>query len=60
MHSYLATELIASKLDADDDEYITVERIPFDEAISKIESGEIQDGKSIAALLLAARVLGHN
>ena len=60
MHAYMATELIASKLDADDDEYITVERIPFDEAISKIESGEIQDGKSIAALLLAARVLGHN
>lgn len=60
MHAYLATDLIVSKLDADDDEYITVERIPFEEAVSKIESGEIQDGKSISALLLAAKVLGHN
>lgn len=60
MHAYLATELSPSKLEADDDEYITIERIPLDEAVARIESGEIQDGKSIAALLLAARVLEHN
>ena len=60
MHTYLATELSPSKLAADDDECITVERIPLDEAIARIESGEIQDGKSIAALLLATRVLEHN
>ena len=60
MHAYLATELRPSRLDADDDEYITVERFSLSEALDLIGTGEIRDAKSIAALLLATRVLGHN
>jgi hypothetical protein len=45
-------------LPADDDEYITVERVPLESIPGLIESGEIQDSKSIASLLLAIRLLG--
>ena len=57
MHAYLATDLSPSKLAADDDENITVERVPLDRAIAMIQSGEIQDVKTIAALMLAVPAL---
>ena len=57
MHAYLATQLSPSKLVGDDDENILVERVSFDRAIALIGTGEIQDVKSIAGLLLAERVL---
>ncbi len=60
MHAYLATDLTPARLDADDDEFIEVVRVPLAEIPGKIASGEIQDAKSIAALLLAMRVLGDN
>ena len=58
MHAYLAMELTSASLPADDDEYITVERVPLESIPGLIESGEIQDSKSIASLLLALRLLG--
>jgi ADP-ribose pyrophosphatase len=57
MHAYLATDLSPASLPADDDEYISVERVPLDSIPGLIDSGEIQDSKSIASLLLALRVL---
>ena len=60
MHAYLATDLTPASLPADDDEYISVERVPLDSISGLIESGEIQDSKSIAALLLALRVLNSD
>ncbi len=57
MHAYLTTGLTPSKLSADDDENIQVVRVPFGEALAMIESGEIQDGKTIASLLMAQRLL---
>ena len=57
MHAYLATGLTPSKLAADDDENIQVVTIPFAEAVAKIHTGEIQDGKTIASLLLAQPLL---
>ena len=57
MHAYLATGLTPSKLAADDDENIQVVRIPFDEALAMIRTGEIHDGKTIASLLLAQPLL---
>ena len=59
MHAYLATGLTPSKLAADDDENIQVVRIPFAEAVAKIHTGEIQDGKTIASLLLAQPLLAQ-
>lgn len=57
MHAYLATGLRPSKLEADDDENIEVVRLSLDEALGMIKTGEIKDGKTITALLLAAPLL---
>lgn len=51
---YLATGLSASAQNLDDDEALTVERVPFQDAVRMAESGEISDAKSICALLRAA------
>lgn len=53
MHIFLATGLYPNPLDADDDEFLQVEKIPISHAYEMAISGEIQDGKSIASLLLA-------
>ena len=58
MHAYLATDLSAASLAPDEDENISVGRVPLDEILGLIERGEIQDAKSIASLLLALNVLG--
>ena len=53
MHIYLATDLSPAKLPPDTDEDISVVTVPFQSVPDLIESGEIQDLKSIASLLLA-------
>ncbi len=53
MHVYLATQLSPNPLPADADEFLQVQRIPVRDAMSMAERGEIQDAKSVAALLLA-------
>ena len=58
IHLYLASDLAASKLAQDDDEFLEVDRLPLAEALKLIEQGQIIDGKSISALLLVARRLG--
>ena len=50
---YLATELEPAGQDLQHDEVLTVERIPFDEAVRRAVSGEIRDAKSVCALLRA-------
>ena len=57
MHVYLATGLSHDPLEADADEFLTVERIPMAEALQMFERGEIQDAKSLAAVLLARKYL---
>ncbi len=53
MHAYLARDLRYDPLEADADEFLSVEKIPFAEAIQMAERGEMPDAKSLAALLLA-------
>ena len=57
MHAYLATDLTPSRLEADEDENIEVVRLPFDDALAMLRTGEIKDGKTIAAMLLAQPLL---
>jgi ADP-ribose pyrophosphatase len=57
IHLYLATDLVASELEKDEDEFIEVIRVTLDEAIELIANGEIADGKSVSGLLLARDVL---
>jgi ADP-ribose pyrophosphatase len=53
MEVYLASDLQPAPLPGDPDEFITLQAIPIEEAYNMALSGEIQDGKSLAALLLA-------
>jgi ADP-ribose pyrophosphatase len=50
---YLATGLSYNPLEADVDEFLSVESVPVAEAIKMAERGEIPDAKSLAALFLA-------
>ncbi len=58
IHLFLATDLTGSVLAMDDDEFIETERLPLEQALARIERGDIIDGKSIAGLMLVARRLG--
>jgi ADP-ribose diphosphatase len=57
---YLATELQLAPLPGDLDEFITLVPVPVDEAYGLAFSGELQDGKSLAALLLAQPFIEHS
>jgi len=54
---YLATELKPNPLEADDDEFLEVVKMPVKEAMRQAEQGHVPDAKSLAALLLARRHL---
>jgi ADP-ribose pyrophosphatase len=57
IHLFLARELRETKAALDDDEVLTVSRIPLARAFEMVRQGEIEDAKSIAALHLAQAVL---
>jgi ADP-ribose pyrophosphatase len=57
---YLATQLHAAPLPGDQDEIITLQRIPIDKAYAMALNGELGDGKSLAALLLAQPLLSKH
>ena len=59
MYAYLASDLRPSALDPDEDENIEVVPVPLERIPDMIRSGEIQDGKSVAALLMALHVYGN-
>jgi ADP-ribose pyrophosphatase len=52
LHIYLATQLSASPLPADEDEDLCVERLTLEQAEALAVSGELHDAKSLAALYL--------
>lgn len=53
MHVFLATGLVAGQPNPDEDEQIDLVPVPLAHVPEMIRHGEIRDGKSIAALLLA-------
>ncbi len=53
MGVFLATQLRSNPLQADEDEFLQVEKIPLKKAIEMAEQGDIPDAKSLAALFLA-------
>ena len=53
MHIFLAQNLTPDPLPGDIDEFLHVEKIPLAEIDPYIQSGRIQDAKTIAALMLA-------
>jgi ADP-ribose pyrophosphatase len=57
MAVFVATELKHNPLNADEDEFLQVEKIPIKKAVEMAEHGEVPDAKSLAALLLARSYL---
>jgi ADP-ribose pyrophosphatase len=55
MHLYLATDLVpaseADRLTPDEDEELELHHLLLDEALSLVETGEIEDAKTILAIL---------
>lgn len=59
IHLYLARDVQLTKKDADEDEFIITEKISFKKTVEMAYSGEITDGKTIAALLRAQYYLNE-
>jgi len=57
MHLYLATDLHLDPLPGDEDEFIALVPVPVEQAYELALNGELQDGKSLAALLLARHLI---
>ena len=53
IHLFLAEDLADGEAGSDDDEFLEVVRLPFDEAVRRAEAGEVPDAKTAVALLLA-------
>ena len=54
---YLARELTRGETEFDDDEFLDVVKMPFRQAAEMAARGEIEDGKTVSALLLAERAM---
>jgi len=54
IHLFLAQDLTSAPLPGDEDEELELEVIPFPEIRDWIARGDLRDGKSLAALQLAA------
>jgi ADP-ribose pyrophosphatase len=54
---FLARDLEATRQVLQHDEVLTVVRMPLPDAVERAVSGEIEDGKSVCALLRAARAI---
>lgn len=55
IHVYLARGLKKSPLPQDDDEFLNLVALPIDEAYRRAEMGEMNDAKTVAALMFAQR-----
>jgi ADP-ribose pyrophosphatase len=60
LYVYLATDLQQIEQNLDHDEFVEVVYLPMAEAVMMAERGEIEDSKTIIALLLAARKFRQN
>ncbi len=56
-HIVLAQDLIASKLEGDEHEYIEVKKLPFDEAFNLIKKGQTPTAQVLIAFLMAKEIL---
>ncbi len=59
IHLFLAEDLAEVEVESDDDEFLDVVRMPFEEAVRRARAGEVADAKTCVALLLAAAEVGR-
>ena len=57
LHLFLAGELKMGQQQPDEDEFLRTERIPFQEMVHRVMNGEIEDAKTVAAVLKAKVLL---
>ena len=57
LHLYVATGLAEGDSCADEDEFITSEKLPVGELVDMVLKGEITDAKSIIGILLAEKIV---
>jgi len=53
LHAYLATGLYDSALPTDEDEFLELVAVSIEQVFDMVRAGEMQDGKTLASLLLA-------
>ena len=58
LYLYLATELQPTQQNLDHDEQVELVYVTLDEALLMVSSGEIEDAKTIIALLLVKQIYG--
>lgn len=58
IHLYYAEGYAHDPLEQDEDEFVELVRMPFSEALDMIDTGEINEAKTIAGLLRVARLRG--
>ena len=58
LYLYLATELQPTQQNLDHDEQVELVYVTLDEALQMVSSGEIEDAKTIIALLLVKQIYG--
>ena len=57
IYMFLARKLKFSSQNLDEDEFLNVEKIPFDKLVEMVVNGEICDAKTIAAVLKADKLI---
>ena len=58
IHMYMAQGLSFGEMHLDEDEFLSVHRMPLTELVGMVMDGEIRDAKTQIAILKAARILG--
>lgn len=59
LYLYLAKDLTYGACDPDEDEFLEVVRVPFEELLEQVMSGAIKDAKTVAAVLKAKVLLDN-
>ena len=58
MYIFLATDLIQSQQNLDEDENLSIVKMSFEEAFKKIRSNEIEDAKTMLGLIFSGKHFG--
>ena len=57
IYLYAASELKATQMNLDEDEYLEVEKIPLEKAVDMVLAGEIPDGKTQTLIMRVAEMV---
>ena len=58
LHLYLARDLVQKQQHLDEDEFLNVVTMPFDQLLARVMDGSVIDAKTVAAVLKTKVLLG--